>query len=298
MRASYNVTGSERKDLVGIIGDTVGMKPVYKFMPTCAYVISNITVEKDGTVVWDERTDEETIRRVKEALTAAGFTAAEDEDVETEEEPAPGTEETEEESDTVSLTVKVPMSGHTGMTLRNLINLVYTRAGLINKSLGTSFRVDEGLKEALQDDSCTLSIEKIFQAIAEYEDENGPSLGGITLTPENITFASLPETEDMEKIRTFTVLCGMMNKMALTQKRIQAKAINEENEKYALRIWLTRLGMNGAEYKEARKVLMENLTGHSAFRTNADKERWMKRQAEKKEALKAAKAAHGEEEAE
>lgn len=296
MRASYNVTGSERKDLVGIIGDTVGMKPVYKFMPTCAYVISNITVEKDGTVVWDGRTDEETIRRVKEALAAAGFTAQEEIGEPTEEEH--GEPEAEEDADAVSLTVKVPMSGHTGMTLRNLINLIYTRAGLINRALGTSFTVDEGLKDALQDDACTLSAEKLLQTITDYEGENGPSLGGITLTPEDITFASLPETEDMEKIRAFTVLCGMMNRMALTQKRIQAKAVNDENEKYALRIWLTRLGMNGDEYKEARKVLMENLTGHSAFRTNADKERWMERQAEKKAELKAAKEAHGEGEAE
>ena len=82
----------------------------------------------------------------------------------------------------------------------------------------------------------------------------------------------------------------MMNKMALEQKRIQAKAVNEENEKYALRIWLTRLGMNGPEHKEARRVLMENLTGHCAFRTEADKLRWQERQAAKRDALRAAKA--------
>lgn len=46
----YNVTGQDRKELVGIISKVVGMKAVYKFMPTCAFVISNITVEKDGTI--------------------------------------------------------------------------------------------------------------------------------------------------------------------------------------------------------------------------------------------------------
>ena len=60
----YNVTGQDRKELVGIISKVVGMKAVYKFMPTCAYVISNITVEKDGTMVWDERTDQDTIEAV------------------------------------------------------------------------------------------------------------------------------------------------------------------------------------------------------------------------------------------
>ena len=120
----------------------------------------------------------------------------------------------------------------------------------------------------------------------------------MTFTPEKITFFSLPETEDAEKLRTFTTLCGMMNKQALEQKRIQAKAVNEENEKYALRIWLTRLGMNGAEFKEARKILMANLTGHCAFRTPAEEAKWKARQAEKREALKAAKAAEAEEEVE
>ena len=65
--------------------------------------------------------------------------------------------------------------------------------------------------------------------------------------------------------------------------------MNEQNEKYALRIWLTRLGMNGAEYKTTRKILMENLSGHSAFRTEAEKERWTQRQAERKEAARAAR---------
>ena len=60
----YNVTGQDRKELVGIISKVVGMKAVYKFMPTCAFVISNITVEKDGTMVWDERTDQDTIEAV------------------------------------------------------------------------------------------------------------------------------------------------------------------------------------------------------------------------------------------
>ena len=83
MKANFNVTGSTRKELVGIIGNTVGMKPVYKFMPTCAYTIGGITVEKDGTMVWDEKTAAETIEKVMVALAAAGFTA----EVEAEEAP-------------------------------------------------------------------------------------------------------------------------------------------------------------------------------------------------------------------
>lgn len=46
MKATYNVTGDERKALVRIISEVIGMKPVYMRMPTCAYVIAGITVEK------------------------------------------------------------------------------------------------------------------------------------------------------------------------------------------------------------------------------------------------------------
>lgn len=78
MKATYNVTGDKRKALVRIISEVIGMKPVYMRMPTCAYVIAGITVEKDGAVVWDERTDDTTIEAVKAALSDAGFTAEED----------------------------------------------------------------------------------------------------------------------------------------------------------------------------------------------------------------------------
>lgn len=47
--------------------------------------------------------------------------------------------------------------------------------------------------------------------------------------------------------------------------------------------------MNGPEYKEERRILMENLSGHAAFRTEEDKVRWQARQNEKRDALRAAK---------
>ena len=287
MEIRYNVTGDRRKALVKVISETTGARAVYKFMPTCAYEIDYFTVTKEGELVFDDRADSEEVEAVLEAIAAAGFTPAESsEEAATEPDKAPESE-TEE---AVSLTVSVPAAAHTGATLRNLVNLLYTRASLLNKALGTGFRVDEGLTEALQNDDAILTAEAFRKAVAAYEDEHGKAIDGLTIEPDKLTFSPLPETEDTEKIRTFTTLCAMMNKMALEQKRIQAKAVNEENEKYALRIWLTRLGMNGPEHKEARRVLMENLTGHCAFRTEADKLRWQERQAAKRDALRAAKA--------
>ena len=51
MDLKFEVTGTQRKEMVSIISDTVHMKAVYKFMPTCAYVIDNMTVSKEGTLL-------------------------------------------------------------------------------------------------------------------------------------------------------------------------------------------------------------------------------------------------------
>ena len=58
MKATYNVTGDERKALVRIISEVIGMKPVYMRMPTCALRYRGHHRRKDGAVVWDERTDD------------------------------------------------------------------------------------------------------------------------------------------------------------------------------------------------------------------------------------------------
>ena len=54
--------------------------------------------------------------------------------------------------------------------------------------------------------------------------------------------------------------------MAKNSKRITAKERTVENEKYAFRCFLLRLGFIGDEYKASRKILLKNLDGNSAFR--------------------------------
>jgi hypothetical protein len=276
-----------RKEAAARLAEITGAESRYTKVPRCAYEVGPYTIEKDGSITVAEDADLAPLQ----ALADEGL-------VEPFEAPATEPAAEEAEAEPINLTVEVPTKHHNGATLRNLINLIYTRAGLLNKALGTGFRVDEELIEALKDDACTLTTESLLQAIRDFEAEHGKAIDGLTFTPEGITFSSLPETTDAEKLRTFTILAGMMNKQALDQKRIQAKAVNDENEKYALRIWLTRLGMNGSEFKEARKVLMANLTGHCAFRTPAEEAKWKARQAEKREALKAAKAETAAEEQE
>ena len=292
MKIHYNVTRAERKRLVKVIADTTGAKAEYKGMPTCAYEIGYYTVTKDGVLEFSDRSDTEEVEAVLEALGEAGFDGVGEND-EPEEEEAPTGPDTApqgaEERDPVELTVSLPLARHTGMSLRNLINLLYTRAPLLNKALGTAFRVDERLVSALQPDANVLSFERFGETVAALENNIGKAVDGLVIDTDRLTFSTLPETDDPAVLRTFTTLCAMMNKQALTQRRIQAKEICTENEKFTMRVWLLRLGMNGPEYKEERRILMERLTGNAAFRTEEDRLRWQAKQNGKRDALKAMK---------
>lgn len=189
------------------------------------------------------------------------------------------------------LHISFPADKHNGVSLRNLVYLIYSRAELINKATGSHFHVDEELVEALKDDTCTYSALNFRKAVGAYEDEHGLSMEGLIITPEEITFTGFATGMDADHCKACTDLAAAMNQMAIKQKRIQPKAKHADNEKYAFRIWLVRMEMGGDEYKKTRKLLMENLSGHTAFRTPEAAER------AKEKALRARAAERAEQEA-
>ena len=215
------------------------------------------------------------------------------EDDATEDEPDAESQETEEQPEEVPLDLELafPVSQHNGVTLRNLVNLLYSRGKLIGKATGGHFHVEEGLVEKLKDDSCTFAIMNFINAVSDYETEHGAALEGLKITTEKVTFTGFPTAPDHEHLTAFAQLAVLMNQQAISQKRIQAKDVNDENEKYALRTWLLRLGMNGPDFKETRKILMEKLSGHAAFRTDEEAQKFLAREKAKRDALKAAKQA-------
>jgi len=77
-------------------------------------------------------------------------------------------------------------------------------------------------------------------------------------------FASAPEPEEA---KAYTHLISALCKMSQEQKRITAKEKPVDNERYAFRCFLLRLGFIGAEFKEERKILLRNLSGSSAFKS-------------------------------
>ena len=271
MKANYNVTGEDRKQLVAIISREAGIQPVYTRMPECAFVIGNMKVTKTGELLWDERTDAALIERITAALATAGFTAegedteaAEDEPEEeiedTETEEAETEEETDEDaSDEGGLTVTMPRDYFTDEALENLKKIVASKRTLLMKALGA---------------------------------DDLP----ILISDETVSFPWFPEPSPAEA-QTFTNLITAICRMAKEAKRVTAKEKETESEKYTFRCWLLRLGFVGAEHKHDRAILLQNLSGHAAFKNQADADAFYQKLKEKKAAQKAAaqEAEDGEE---
>lgn len=215
MKLLYNATGPDRKELVAVISKTIGMKPVYKGMPTCAYAVNNILVEKDGTVVYDERTDQDTIEAVIIALAAAGFNPVKN----------------EAEAEETGLTIEIPLEK---VLVGNLTKLLDAKGELIKKALGVE----------------DISIE---------------------LKEDRIAFPWFKDLPSPEEIKAYSHFIAALCEMALNQKRITAKEKPVDNDKYAFRCFLLRLGFIGEDYKAERKILLRNLSGSSAFKSGAKK---------------------------
>ena len=132
MKANYNLTGTKRKELVNAIAEITGEKADYKRMPTCAYEIGDITVDKDGSVTCE---DEEKLKKVMEALNEKGFTAeGEQEDGKAEQpEQVATTEKENATGQEPALTISLPLASANIDTLKNLIS---AKESLIKKALG------------------------------------------------------------------------------------------------------------------------------------------------------------------
>ena len=88
----------------------------------------------------------------------------------------------------------------------------------------------------------------------------------IGITEEKISFTWFSNTEDGDEIAAYTQFVSGLCDMARDAKRVSSKPTETDNDKYAFRCFLLRLGFIGKEYKTARKILLRNLTGNSAFR--------------------------------
>ena len=158
-----------------------------------------------------------------------------DRDIESEQDVFKETDEEIAETEEVTGTaIQMPLIQFTEVQLQNLYNLIEAKGELIRKALG---------------------VQEL----------------PISIIDNRLDFPWFAANSTPEELNTYmhfvTALCDMAKK----QKRISPKSKEVENEKYAFRCFLLRLGFIGDEYKIDRKILLKNLSGSAAFKNKKDK---------------------------
>lgn len=151
----------ERKVLVKRLGELTGISPYYTKGPRCAYEIGDYTVERDGSLTVEEDAadlgilaalkNEGLIKDAEGILEAAAEESGQTgETAETDSIPdSEYASEVQEEvavqegEEPLDLAISLPVGEHTGVSLRNLVNMIYSRGPLLSKASGGNFHVEK-----------------------------------------------------------------------------------------------------------------------------------------------------------
>ena len=68
------------------------------------------------------------------------------------------------------------------------------------------------------------------------------------------------------QLKSYIQLCLAMSELAKEVRSASARPQQSENDRYAMRTWLLRLGFIGDEFKTARELYTKRLSGDTAFR--------------------------------
>ena len=113
-------------------------------------------------------------------------------------------------------------------------------------------------------------ISRLEQLISSKEALIKKAVGAESLTVEEsdgkLDFSWFKADADPDEMKAYMDLVSALCKMAKESTRVNAKEKLVENEKYAFRCFLLRLGFIGDEFKEDRKILLKNLSGSSSFK--------------------------------
>ncbi|MCH3998077.1 MAG: virulence protein [Lachnospiraceae bacterium] len=229
MKLTFNVTKENKKAFAKAIGAITGEKAVYQFTPTYAFQIGDLTVNRDATLT---ATDDKDLRSLLEALKAQGYELLETEGA-LEDKPlkeAPAADEKPEAlEEAPKLTVSLPL---TAANVGTLTNILSSKGDLIRHALGvTDLRIN--------------------------------------VTEDKIEFPWFIRELTADETQAYTTFLSLLCKFSKELKHASSRPVETDNEKYAFRCFLLRLGFIGPDYKEARKILLQNLTGNSAFRNGA-----------------------------
>ena len=172
MKVNYNIQKEERKAMVAVVSKVLDTKPVYCGAPTFSYKIGAFEIMKDGSLWFDDATDEATLARVRTALREEGFMSEDGEHEascgdtganepilkESTVEEVARTEEAMAEPEEDSLSISLPRTLFTEMSLKNHVgDFVRTEAKeatvlwLHEKGLPAAREVSAAYTAALQE---------------------------------------------------------------------------------------------------------------------------------------------------
>lgn len=296
MTINYNVTGKERKALVQALAEITFSDPVYAGAPSFAYTVGDYTVDKNGVISYPETVAQEAVALVVERLKEQGFipelsegdslaetealTDAEDENgVETD--PADVAAETpdaapEPDSDIhPDAEAESPTEGEPAPDVAASKEPSDEAEKTADDSGEASASTDDTLltitipRKTLPDDALirlqaiVLNKKVLFQRAVQKD------ALPIEITDEEISFPWFTltgiEGEAVAYGQFITALC----QMAREQTRILDKPYDGDNDRFAMRIFMVRMGMKGAQFALARKLMMKHLSGNSGWRYGA-----------------------------
>ena len=256
MKINYNVTGPKRKMLLAAVSQELNAPTKYLGAPTFAYEVGEYYIDKSGmlegkdnpglvadlcglhdfkAITEEYKSPFPEAKPIPEDIhipyeAALGGRVSPYHDYE--EPPAYAEPEQNDDGETNSLTIELPRHDFTDVALENLNRLIESKSSLIKKALGTD-RIPIIIREA------TVSFPWFQVELTSVE------------------------------VKACTHFVSALCEMAKKQKRVNATEKQVENEQYAFRCFLLRLGFVGPEYKAYRKFLLKNLSGNSAFRDGA-----------------------------
>ena len=266
MIITFDLSGRTRKELVKAISEITGERAVYKFMPTSAFEIGFFTVTREGKLEFCDRRDTEIVEQVLEELSERGYTVISSyydngkSAIETDNEP---TAETATQPDTAMVTENEKVSEETEImaqceTQGNTVPTVESNGiDRFSISMSRDFFDERTLNKL---DRTIENKGELFKMAFKTDDLS------YKVTDDQVTFDWFPFIGEEGEGLAYSSFIDLLTKSLKEQKRVNASKAQTENPKFAMRVYLIRLGMVGDEYKQTRKILLRNLEGSSAFR--------------------------------
>jgi len=159
--------------------------------------------------------------------------------------------------------VTILLDQHTGIRVRNLVNIIASKYKLLQKALDRpEALVPPQLVELVN--AAKLGTAEDFSELVQGQDTGGLNFD---FEKQAIHFNFFKASMEPDTVKAYAALCIALDAQAKKQKHTSFLQKETDNPKYAFRCFLLRLGFIGAEYKTERKVLMANLEGNGAYKS-------------------------------